>query len=89
VPKGRPVIAVEQCPALGTVGDIILADLRHYIIIDGGINPAISADVRFLNDEIVWRFVLRVDGKSAFASPITPYAGSTTRSPFVALASRA
>jgi hypothetical protein len=44
--------------------------------------------VRFLNDEMVWRFVWRVDGQSAFASPITPYAGSSTRSPFVALATR-
>src|SRR3990167_8807947 len=28
--KGRPVIPVEYCSALGTVGDIILADLSEY-----------------------------------------------------------
>ncbi len=86
--KGRPVYAVEQCSPLGTAGDIILADLDHYIVIDGGLRPALSADVLFDDDELVWRFVLRVDGRSAFASAITPYAGSTTRSPFITLGNR-
>jgi HK97 family phage major capsid protein len=87
--KGRPVLVVEQCPALGTVGDIVLCDLGHYVLVDGGINPALSAHVKFLTDETVFRFTLRVDGKSAFASPITPYNGSANkRSPFVALAAR-
>lgn len=86
--NGRPIIAIEQAAALGTVGDIILADLSQYVIIDGGMTPALSADVRFLTDEVVWRFVLRIDGQSVYSSPITPYSGSTTRSPFVALASR-
>ena len=27
---GRPVIPVEWCSTLGTAGDIVLADLRHY-----------------------------------------------------------
>ena len=86
--KGRPVHVMEQCSALGTLGDIVLADPSHYIIIDGGITPALSVHVRFVNDEAVFRFVLRIDGLSAFASPITPYNGSSTRSPFVALAAR-
>jgi hypothetical protein len=30
---------------------------------------------------------MRVDGKSAFTSSVTPYKGNTTRSPFVALLS--
>ncbi|WP_165220359.1 phage major capsid protein [Affinirhizobium pseudoryzae] len=86
--KGRPVIAVEQCPVLGSKGDIVLADLGQYIIVDGGTTPALSAHVRFLNDELIWRFVLRVDGQPAFASPVTPFNGGSTRSPFVVLASR-
>ena len=28
---GRPVIPIEQCSTLGTVGDIILADLKQFI----------------------------------------------------------
>lgn len=86
--KGRPVLTIEQCPVLGTVGDIVLADLSHYVIVDGGIRPMISAHLQFLTDETVIRFVLHVDGRSAFASPITPYNGSVTRSPFVTLAAR-
>ncbi len=86
--KGRPVLVVEQCPVLGALGDIVLADLRHYVNIDGGINLALSLDVSFLNDQAVFRFVLRVDGGPVFTSPITSYQGSAQRSPFVALASR-
>jgi HK97 family phage major capsid protein len=87
--KGRPVLAIEQCPVLGQVGDIVLADPAHYVLIDGGVNPVLSVHVHFLDDQSVWRFVLRVDGQPAFASPITPYNGSAnTRSPFVALAAR-
>jgi HK97 family phage major capsid protein len=85
---GRPIIAIEQCSQLGTVGDIILADLAQYIVIGGALTPGLSADVRFTSDEIVWRFVWRVDGQSAFASAVTPYTGSNSRSPFVALAAR-
>ncbi len=87
--KGRPIATLEQCSVLGTVGDIVLADMLHYVLIDGGIKPALSLDVKFTTDEAVFRFTLRVDGQSAFASPITPYNGATnTRSPFVALAAR-
>jgi HK97 family phage major capsid protein len=86
--KGRPVIACEQSAPVGTTGDIILADLSHYIIVDGGTTPMISAHVQFTSDQVVWRFVLRVDGRSAFTSAITPYKGSTTRSPFVTLTAR-
>jgi HK97 family phage major capsid protein len=87
--KGRPVLPIEQCPVLGTVGDIVLADPAHYVLVDGGVTPALSAHVDFVEDQAVFRFVLRVDGQPAFASPITPYNGSTsTRSPFVALATR-
>lgn len=85
---GAPVLAVEQASQLGTVGDIVLADLSHYLILDGGVTPAISAHFSFDSDEAVFRFVLHVDGKPEFTSPITPYSGSTTRSPFVALATR-
>jgi HK97 family phage major capsid protein len=87
--KGRPVLTMEQCSLTGTPGDIVLADPEHYILIDGGVTPVLSVEVEFLTDSSVWRFVLRCDGQPAFASPITPYNGSSnTRSPFVALAAR-
>ena len=86
--KGRPVIVAEQCPALGTPGDIVLADLSQYIIIDGGLRSALSLDVDFLSYQGVFRFVLRVDGMPAWSTPIAPYNGTSTRSPFVTLAER-
>lgn len=86
---GRPVIPVEYCAALGTPGDIILADLSQYMMIDkGGINGASSIHVRFLYDETTFRFTYRVDGQPVWNSPLTPYKGSATQSPFVTLAVR-
>jgi HK97 family phage major capsid protein len=86
---GRPVIPVEQCSTLGTVGDIVLADMSQYLLIDkGGIQSAVSMHVQFANDETVLRFVYRVDGQSLWSDDLTPYQGTNTVSPFVALASR-
>ena len=89
---GRPVIAIEQAATLGTVGDIILADLENgYILAEkGGIEAEMSIHVRFLYDENVFRFVMRIDGQPVRASALTPYKGgaSFTQSHFIALASR-
>lgn len=87
---GRPVIPLEQCETLGTLGDIILADFSQYLLIDkGGINAASSIHVRFLYDENVFRFIYRVDGQPVWNAPLQPFKGSNTLSPFVALANRA
>jgi len=86
---GRPVVPIEQCSALGSVGDIILADLSQYLLIDkGGINAASSIHVRFLYDESVFRFIYRVDGQPIWNKPLQPYKGSGTLSPYVALQAR-
>lgn len=86
---GRPVVPLEQCAAAGDLGDIILADFSQYLLIDkGGINAASSIHVRFLYDENVFRFIYRVDGQPIWNKPITPYKGSNTLSPFVALTKR-
>jgi HK97 family phage major capsid protein len=86
--KGRPVIPIEQAALTGSVGDLILIDPSQYVIIDGGLQSVLSVHVRFVDDEAVWRFVLRVDGQPAWASPITAYNGSGQRSPYVVLAAR-
>lgn len=87
---GRPVIPIEQAATLGTVGDIIFADLSGYILAEkGGIESAMSIHVKFDYDESVFRFVMRVDGQPERASALTPYKGSDTLSHFVALATRA
>lgn len=87
---GRPVIPVEYCSTVGTVGDIILADFNEYLLArKGGIQSASSIHFRFDYDETVFRFVLRIDGQPAWAAPLTPKNGTNTLSPFVALATRA
>ena len=86
---GRPVVPIEQCSAAGEVGDIILADIGQYLLIDkGGVKAASSIHVRFLYDENVFRFIYRIDGKPIWTKPLTPYKGSATVSPFVTLAKR-
>lgn len=88
--KGRPVIPVEYTAALGTVGDLILADLGEYLLIDkGGVAAAQSIHVRFLFEETTFRWSYRVNGQPIWNSALTPFKGSSTLSPFVALATRA
>ena len=62
---GRPVIWSEKMQALGDQGDIGLADFSQYLIgtKSGGINMAASMHVRFLYNEMAYRFILRVDGR--------------------------
>jgi len=88
---GRPITPIEQCKALGTVGDIIFGDFSQYITIDkGGIAQASSIHVAFLTDEEVFRWIMRFDGQPIRNSAVTPASGGTdTRSPFVTLATRA
>jgi HK97 family phage major capsid protein/ATP-dependent Clp endopeptidase proteolytic subunit ClpP len=86
---GRPIISIEQCETLGTVGDIVLADLSQYLLIDkGGISTAVSIHVAFLTDEQAFRFTLRVDGQPTWKEPLTPYKGTNTQSPFIVLETR-
>ena len=90
---GMPVIAIEQCATLGTVGDIILADMTQYIAITkGGLQTASSLHVRFIYDEQVFRFVYRTDGQPIWSAALTPFKDATTSQtvgPFLALAARA
>ncbi len=86
---GRPVIPIEQCSALGDLGDVIFADLGAYVLAEkGGIKSDMSIHVRFIHDESVFRFVLRVDGQPSLASAITPFKGADDLSPFVTLEAR-
>ena len=87
---GRPVIPVEYCETLGTEGDVILADFSQYLLAEkGGLQTASSMHVQFLTDQQVFRFVLRNDGLPLWPTPLTPYKGTATVSPFVTLAVRA
>jgi HK97 family phage major capsid protein len=86
----RPVVPIEQCAALGDLGDIILFDPTAYLLIEknGGPVPAWSAHVRFLYDEMTFRLVYRVDGQPLWSSAITPFRGSNDLSMCVTLEAR-
>ena len=91
---GLPLFLTEHCQALGTVGDIILADWSQYLIggkPGAGIQTASSMHMYFEYDKTVFRFVLRYDGQPWWQTTLTPIHGGAgaTMSPFVALATRA
>jgi HK97 family phage major capsid protein len=85
---GIPLVFVDRLPALGTKGDLCLVNLSYYLIKDGsGPFVDLSDQIRFLNDEVVFRITWHVDGKPWLTEPIG-LEGSTanTVSPFVVLA---
>lgn len=86
---GKPVIPCEYSSSLGTIGDITLLDLSQYFLIDGGSpESAQSMHVAFSTFEQAFRAKYEVDGQSAWRTTLTPFQGSNTLSPFVALATR-
>ena len=89
---GRPVVFTEKCQTLGTVGDIIFADLSEYLIggkSTVGASMRTSIHLKFDQDEVAFKMSLRTDGQSWWKSALTPKNGSNTRSPIITLASRA
>ena len=87
---GRPVVAVEQCQTLGTPGDIILFDPTQYLMATkGGIQAASSMHVRFLTDEMTYRWIIRRDSSLWWKSAVAPAHGVNSFSPVLALAARA
>jgi HK97 family phage major capsid protein len=86
---GKPIIPIEQCQAPKTAGDIILADLNEYLLLTkGGIDAQASIHVRFLYDEMTFRWTYRFDGAPIRNKVLTPYKGGSTatQGPFVILA---
>lgn len=86
---GAPLIPVEYCATLGTVGDLILADLNMMLCgLQGGVDIAESIHLRFDYNETAFRAIFPIDAQPWLTSAITPKNGSNTLSPFVALATR-
>lgn len=86
---GRPVQPIEQASTLGDRGDIMLADLSEFILIEkGGIEAAQSIHVKFLEDETAFRFVMRNNGQPLWDVALTPAQGTKTQSPFIVLEER-
>lgn len=87
---GRPVVPVEAASTLGTVGDIILVDMKQYWVLRkaSGIRTDTSIHLFFDQDATAFRFVFRMNGQPAWKSAVTPENGNNTRSWAVALATR-
>lgn len=86
---GLPLIPTEYNSTLGTVGDIMLVSPRDYLLVDKGApERATSMHVAFVTDETAFRLVWRVDGHPLWRTTLTPFQGTNTQSPFVALATR-
>lgn len=90
--KGRPVIPVQACEPLGTLGDIILTDLMQYMALRKAQNGEIRVDtsIHLHFDQAIdtYRFIFRVTGQPLWHSVITPENGSNTYSWAVALETR-
>jgi HK97 family phage major capsid protein len=84
---GIPVLFHDRSVALGTAGDLILADLGYYLIKDGS-GPFVMASehVYFTSNRTVIKVFWNVDGTPWLNEPI-PLEGSAanTVSPFVVL----
>ena len=87
---GRNVMTSQHAPTFSAANDVTLVDLSYYRTITkaGGIQTATSLHLYFDADATALRATFRVDGSPKIAAPITPAKGSTTLSPFAALAVR-
>jgi HK97 family phage major capsid protein len=84
---GIPILFADRSPALGTEGDLVLADCSYYLIKNGS-GPFVEASphVYFTSNQTVIKAFWNVDGKPWLSQPIG-LEGSTanTVSPFVVL----
>jgi len=84
---GIPCLISGRLPVLGNTGDLVLADLKYYLIKDGsGIFIDASPHIRFTENITVVKVTWNVDGRPWPSSPFTLEDGSTQVSPFVVLA---
>lgn len=75
---GKPLLLTEKLPALGTVGDIILVDFSKYnVAFRRFATVEQSKEAKWYDDLLGWRCTLRVDGKAAWPSVVTPKYGSS------------
>ena len=87
---GRPLVENEHIQALGTVGDIVLANLNEYVIADnrGGPEIAQSIHLKFDYGQTAYRIIKYTDGQSRYSSAFTPQNATATSASFTAIAVR-
>ena len=88
--RGIPVISTDQCSALGTKGDIILADLSDYILpFKDGVQKDVSIHVQFLSAQNAFRFILRVNGRPKTTNTLKIKNSAKLRGKYITIADRA
>lgn len=74
----KEVVFTEKCPALGSLGDIILADLSQYSV---GLRREVSLDKSnapgWLKDESSYRAIVRADGQGMWNQAVSPKHGDS------------
>ena len=81
-----PLFVTDKLPPLGNRGDLVLFDPSLYVIAQRmEVVVDVSPDVRFLNNQTVYRVWLRLDGKPQFSSTVTLPDLTTSVSPYVVL----
>jgi HK97 family phage major capsid protein len=86
---GKPVIPIEYCSTLGTVGDIILANMKWYgVVLRASLDAAYSMHLKFDYAQTAYRLIFEVDGHPFLNSAITPFKGTNTTSPMLTLDTR-
>jgi len=85
---GLPIYVSNHCPTLGEDGDVILANMQdgYRIASKGGLKLATSSHVRFLNDEVAYKFTAKVGGK--VCSQKITVDGGTVTADFITIAPR-
>lgn len=86
---GKRVIPLEHCATAGEKGDIILADMSQYLIVERtGVVRQSSVHVRFDYDETVFKFTWRLGGRPDWPTAIKGRYTEQARSPYVVLEKR-
>jgi len=90
---GLPIVFSHHAKALGTAGDLILADMKQYLLGmlsgDGGIGFDTSMHLKFDVDQMAYRWRFYVAGQSWMPQALVPpEASSDTISPFIVITSR-
>ncbi len=88
---GRPIVETDACDTVGSVGDIILANMGGYRAITkaGGEEFSESMHLWFDQDVTAFKLNFRMDGQPALSDAITPPNSTATRSHFATIAARA
>ncbi|MFA7287296.1 MAG: phage major capsid protein [Melioribacteraceae bacterium] len=90
---GLPLVFSHHAKSLGTAGDLVLADMKQYLLGmlagDEGMRFDTSMHIKFETDQQAFRFAFYVAGQSWMPTYLTPpEATSDTLSPFIMIATR-